>query len=242
MHLGARVALKSLVPSALGVRGVDLRLLREGRALSLARHPNVAEVIDAGVDSVGRAYLALVMIEGRSLDGLVAARGRLDVATAVTVLAQLADALDHVHSTGVVHRDVKPSNLMIARDPRGTEVLELIDFGIASLDSSDRATPTPKLTQAGDRIGTYEYMSAEQLFGDPVDLRADVYSAGVTLYECLAGEVPFPGGHAGVAEAVLTGRAPPLARAARRRPRQGARRRRPACARTASRGQVCVGR
>ncbi len=201
---GARVALKSLVRAALGEPDAHERLLREASILGSLRHPNVVKVYDAGVCPVHGPFLALEMIEGRPLDGLLAVRGKLAVDQAVALLVQLCDALHDAHRRGVVHRDVKPSNVLISRTPVGDQV-ELIDFGVASETDATR-----KLTRHGELLGTVEYMSPEQLLGTTVDARTDVYAAGVLLYECLVGAVPFSGPSTTVIARVLSGERPPL--------------------------------
>ena len=206
--LGRRVALKLLAADLRHVPTASERLLREGRALELARHPNVVEVYDAGDDARG-AYLALEMLEGRGLDALLTTRQRLPVKEAVSVTLELCAALDAAHHAGVVHRDLKPSNVFVARDRDGVERAKLLDFGVAQLASSPE---TPKLTKLGERLGTYEYMAPEQLLAEVTDARTDVFAAAVTLYECLTGDVPFPGGPTKLLTTVLGGnRPPPLA-------------------------------
>jgi serine/threonine protein kinase len=185
---GHRVALKALTSHALASEAVHERLLREARILGTLRHPNVVQILDAGVCPSHGPFLALEMIEGRALDGLLAVRTRLPVAQCVALVVQLCDALDDVHRHGVVHRDVKPSNVLISQTLIGDRV-ELIDFGVAS--ESDR--DAPKLTRHGELLGTVEYMSPEQLLGTTIDARTDVYAVGVLLHECLVGAVPFTG-------------------------------------------------
>lgn len=185
---GARVALKVLTNHALASEGARERLLREARILGGLTHPNVVQIHDAGVCPSHGPFLALEMIEGRPLDGLLAVRNRLPVAQCVALVVQLCDALDDAHRRGVIHRDVKPSNVIVSRTPVGDQV-ELIDFGVASESDTD----TPKLTRHGEMLGTVEYMSPEQLLGTSTDARTDVYAVGVLLHECLVGNVPFTG-------------------------------------------------
>lgn len=202
--LGRRVALKLLATELRAVPTASERLLREGRALELARHANVVEVHDAGDDPRG-AYLALEMLEGRGLDALLTTRRRLPPAQAVSVTLELCGALDAAHHAGVVHRDVKPSNVFVARDRDGIERAKLLDFGVAQLASSPE---TRKLTKLGERLGTYEYMAPEQLLAEESDARTDVFAAAVTLYECLTGDVPFAGGPTQLLTTVLGGNRP----------------------------------
>lgn len=205
---GLRVALKVLHADSLRSDEARQRLLREATALGSLRHPNVVQIYDAGECPQHGPYLSLEMIEGRPLDGILVARRRLPTDQSVAVLVQLCEALDEVHRRGLVHRDVKPSNLLISRTPIGDRV-ELIDFGIAKLGD----TSQPKLTRAGDMLGTLDYMSPEQLLGDQlIDSRTDVYAAAVLLYECLTGEVPFAGPPTTLVARIVSGAKPePLA-------------------------------
>jgi serine/threonine protein kinase len=157
------VAVKVLTTAALGWPIVHARLMREARALAVARHPGVASVLDAGVCRSHGPYLVLEMIEGRSLESFIVARRTLDVESTVAVAQQLGAALSYVHSTGVVHRDVKPGNVLVTRDAgREGDVLKLLDFGIARVGEGDDVVER-KLTQQTDVLGTIEYMAPEQI-------------------------------------------------------------------------------
>jgi serine/threonine-protein kinase len=165
------------------------RLLREALALFRARHENVVEVFDAGFCREGHVYLVTELVEGRPLAGLLTARGKLGVRDTLQVAMQLLAALGQAHRAGVVHRDVKPDNVLLNWDSGQSRwQVKLVDFGTARFDGADA-----KLTRVGEVIGTPEYMSPEQLLDEPLDHRTDVYSLGVTLYECLTGRVPFSG-------------------------------------------------
>jgi serine/threonine protein kinase len=186
---GAKVALKLLRPSVLGNPRAHARLMREARLLGAVRHPNVVMIHDAGECERYGPFLSLEMIDGRPLDGVLVARRTLPVAQSVALVVQLCEALDHAHSRGVIHRDVKPANVLVCSSAVGDRI-ELIDFGVAheSRSSAD------KLSLQGEILGTLEYMAPEQMMETgPVDARSDVYSVGATLYECLTGEVPFTG-------------------------------------------------
>ena len=191
-HLRVRrqVALKlPLVDPA--VREIlSARLRRETDALARVRHPAVVDVLDAG-ESDGLPFLAMELLEGRTMSGLIAARGRLQCDEAVKVGMNLAEGLGAVHAAGLVHRDVKPSNVLVTRSP--IDQVHLCDFGIAKLsDPSD--APASKLTQHGAILGTLEYMPMEALVAaGQADQRTDVYALGVTLFECLSGAVPLDG-------------------------------------------------
>ncbi|HEY3817660.1 MAG TPA: serine/threonine-protein kinase [Polyangiaceae bacterium] len=195
LFTGRFVAVKMLLPQARRKDHAELRtrLEREGRALASIRHPGVVEVLDGGLTVEGYSYLALEMLEGRTLEGMIAARNKLPVNDAVGLALQLCDALGAVHGAGVVHRDVKPSNIIVVRGTPGFEVVKLLDFGVAKLLDS---VSEDKLTRAGAVVGTPDYMPPEQLLGEgDIDARSDVYSLGVTLYECLSGATPHQGNY-----------------------------------------------
>jgi serine/threonine-protein kinase len=129
-------------------------------------------------------YLTMEYVEGTSLKQLIVSRGRLPVAVALTVGKQLCRALEVAHAEGVIHRDIKPQNMVV--DPSG--FLKVMDFGIARLANPPHGKG---LTEAGMSIGTPDYMSPEQLSGAELDPRSDLYAAGVVLFECVTGRVPF---------------------------------------------------
>jgi serine/threonine-protein kinase len=182
------VALKLLVPEQRSAAEPRARLLREALALSTARHPGVVAALDAGETSDGTPYLVLELLEGRSLEGILAVRRRIAAAEVAWVGATLCDALVAAHRHDIVHRDIKPSNVFVARDEQAREVIKLFDFGVARIPNDNN-----KLTQDGALLGTPEYMAPEQLLAHPIDPRTDIYALGVTLYECLTGVVPFEG-------------------------------------------------
>jgi serine/threonine protein kinase len=190
-----RVALKTLCSDVLSGPDADSyisRLRREAQAAGRLNHPNIVAVYDFGEEPreprqpaacAGRiAYITMEFVEGRELQQLLAGQERLAVPAIVRIMGQLLDALEYSHKNGVVHRDIKPSNIMLLED--GT--VKVTDFGIARIESST-------LTRAGAIMGSPSYMSPEQFLGLSIDARSDLYSAGVVLYELLAGEVPFPG-------------------------------------------------
>jgi serine/threonine protein kinase len=181
------------VPRAL-ITEQNARLLREAQALSAVHHPGIVEVLDAGVVEDGSPFIVLEKLEGRTLEGLIVARGKLTRDETVAVGLQLCDSLDALHHVGVVHRDLKPGNVFVVRDKDGVERLKLLDFGIAQMENPDQE----KLTGIGALIGTPAYMSPEQLLAIDVDHRADIYSLGVTLFECFTGRVPYEGNYQAV--------------------------------------------
>lgn len=199
------VALKLLVPEQRAAPEPRARLLREAMALSAARHPGVVAALDAGETVDGTPFLVLELLEGRSLEGILAVRRRIGAAEAAWLGIAICEALAVSHRLGIIHRDIKPSNVFVARDELGREVVKLIDFGVARMPAENK-----KLTQDGALLGTPEYMAPEQLLSREIDGRADLYAVGVTLYECLAGVVPFEGSFGEVLLKVATESLPPL--------------------------------
>jgi serine/threonine-protein kinase len=208
------VAIKIIREDSQSATLLDLhaRLLREAQALAAARDPGIVDVIDAGIAQTGTPYLVLECLEGRTLEGLLAARERIPVIDTVAIGISLARSLAVAHRAGVVHRDVKPANVFVIRDPDGREHTKLVDFGIAAIPPAGQR----KLSKAGALIGTPEYMSPEQLLAvDPVDARSDIYALGVTLYECLTGDVPYSGTYAQILLQSAAPRPTPKVRAGR---------------------------
>ncbi|HYT63069.1 MAG TPA: protein kinase [Gemmatimonadales bacterium] len=178
------VAIKTLKPEAMAGGTVALdRFKQEIRLARRIAHRNVVRTYDLG-EVNGMYYLTMEYVEGTSLKQLIASRGRLPVAVTLTVGKQLCRALEVAHAEGIIHRDIKPQNMVV--DPSG--FLKVMDFGIARLANPPKGKG---LTEAGISIGTPEYMSPEQLSGADLDPRSDLYSAGVVLFECLTGRVPF---------------------------------------------------
>lgn len=159
------------------------RLRREAEALGRIDHQGVVSVVDSGVCEKHGRYLVLEKLEGRGLDGLLAARGSLGEDGALTVLRGVLSALADVHAKGLVHRDVKPANVFVATSRGGDETIKLIDFGVVGVATTGNVS---RLTAAGDLLGTLAYMAPEQLL-DPtrVDPRSDLYGAALVALECL---------------------------------------------------------
>ncbi len=209
------VALKLLPEASRLQREPRGRLLREAHALATVRHPGFVEVLDAGVCAENGPYVVLEMLEGRTLDGILAARRRLTIGDSVQVHRQVCDAIAHAHARGVVHRDLKPSNMFIARTETRQESVKLIDLGVAALGDEQLEHFDRKLTTAREVLGTPEYMAPEQLWGREVDARTDVYAIGMSLFECLTGEVPYSGEYPDVLVQVSNATVPPDVRARR---------------------------
>ena len=159
------------------------RLLREARAAGRFLHPNVVTLFDAG-EAEGLLYLAFEFVEGTDLAARLDSGERLSLREALRVVRQAADALDYAHGQGIVHRDIKPSNILLDRSGR----VKVADFGIAKM-----AGQSTELTMAGSVMGSPQYLSPEQIRGEDLDGRSDVFSLGVVLYEILSGKRPFDG-------------------------------------------------
>ncbi len=182
-----QVALKVLHPSLAVVSSVMDRFQKEAIALSRIDHPNVVSATDFGKLKNGAYYLTLQYIEGPSLADVIDAEGKLSVHRSMTIASQMAQALSAAHSHKIVHRDLKPQNVMLAPTADGSELVKVLDFGLAKLRSRDEESNVT----TGSVLGTPHYMAPEQVTGAPVDHRADVYALGVILYEMLTGNRPF---------------------------------------------------
>ena len=187
LPLGRRVALKVVAPERAADPLFHARFERETRLAAAIDHPNVIPVYEAG-EQDGRLYLVMRWVEGGDLQGLIASSGRLDPALAAAVVAQVGSGLEAAHAAGLVHRDVKPANVLLASDEGALHVY-LSDFGLTLDASSDT-----RLTQTGDLLGTVEFMAPEQLEAEPVSARTDVYALGCVLYTALSGRPPFSRG------------------------------------------------
>jgi serine/threonine-protein kinase len=175
------VALKTLhteLPADV-IDEVRVRFLREARSAGRLSHPNIVTIFDVGQEG-GAAYIAMELLEGRSLHQMLRDPRRIPFHTAADIIAQVADALHHAHQFSIVHRDVKPANVVVAPSGRA----KLTDFGVAHVAASD-------MTQTGSALGSPRYMAPEQVLGQQIDARADIFSLGVVLYELLARRTPF---------------------------------------------------
>ncbi len=182
-RLGRQVAVKIIRDTGEDLGGT---IEREARLVARLQHPNIVSVFDAGQQD-GDHYLVAEYIEGSSLREILQARGRLTEAEAVRYGIQVARALAYAHSQGIVHCDVKPENIMIS--PQG--IAKVMDFGVA-----DMVTRTVTAGEARDILGTIAYLAPEVIQGAPADARSDVYSLGLTVYELVAGRLPFTGSSA----------------------------------------------
>jgi ABC-type transport system substrate-binding protein len=188
LRLGRMVALKLLAPELADNQKFRDRFLRESKLAASIDHPNIVPIYDAD-EADGVLFLAMRYVDGTDLRGLIVSGGHIDPPRTAAIAQQLGDALDVAHGHGLVHRDVKPANVLITprHDPNGRDHAYLSDFGLTK-----RALSVSGLTQTGQIVGTIDYVAPEQVKGDPVDGRADQYSMGCLLYQCLTGSVPFP--------------------------------------------------
>ncbi len=187
-RLDRDVALKVLLPGALGDDAAQKRFHKEALTLSKLNHPSIATVFDFDTQQ-GTDFLVTEYIPGHSVDTLLA-KGALTEKEIVRLGIQLADGLAAAHERGVIHRDLKPANIRVTPDAR----LKILDFGLAKvLPQAADATVSQDLTAANAAVGTFPYMAPEQLLGETVDVRTDIWAAGVTLYEMATGRQPFAG-------------------------------------------------
>jgi serine/threonine protein kinase len=185
LSLERRVAFK-LISRALGSdEGFRDRFRREARTAAALDHSNVLPVYETGETDDGRLFIAMRFVEGEDLESYLRASGPLDAQAAVALLGQVAEALDAAHEAGLIHRDVKPANVMLENRREGLRAY-LTDFGLAK-----KTDVSAGLTETGAVLGTVDYMAPEQVNGLPIDGRADVYAFGCMAYRCLTGEVPY---------------------------------------------------
>ncbi len=193
-HLGLHrdVAVKLLHPDLAADTEIAARFEREATSASRLDHPNCVRVLDFGAwqpapGAPVAKYLAMQLLEGKELADLLGQP--LGATRSIALVRQILAGLEHAHAQGIVHRDLKPENVFVTRDHTGAETLKLVDFGIAKITEGEGANA--KLTRMGLVFGTPQYMSPEQAAGGVVDLRSDLYTTGVILYEMLAGLPPF---------------------------------------------------
>src|SRR2546425_2560082 len=210
--LERKVAIKFLPERLVADEQARKRLVREARAAAKLDHPNICSIYEVGEDD-GRSFIVMQHVEGETLDVRMK-RKPLDLSESLSLASQVADALAEAHTHGIIHRDIKPSNIIIT--PRGQA--KVMDFGLAKTAPATGAIETEAetkslLTTPGMIIGTVPYMSPEQVRGEKVDARTDIFSFGVMLYEMLSGQQPFASeSAAAAASAILTREPPPLAR------------------------------
>src|ERR687883_866172 len=180
-ELGRRVAIKILNERHANDEQFVERFRREAKNAAGLSHPNIVSIYDRG-EAEGTYYIAMEFLDGRSLKELIISRGPTPMKIAIEYTRQILAAIGYAHRHGIIHRDIKPHNVLV--DPEGR--LKVTDFGIARSGAS-------QMTEVGSIIGTAQYLSPEQARGSPVDQTSDLYSVGVVLYELLTGQVPFTG-------------------------------------------------
>lgn len=184
-RLGVRRALKLIAHALADDPGFRARFERESQVAASIEHPNVITIHDSG-EWEGVLYIAMQYVEGTDLRELVSRTGRVEPRRAANILSQVASALDAAHERGLVHRDVKPANVLVVDEGTRDHAL-LTDFGLTK-----STTSAAGITQTGQWVGTLDFIAPEQLDGRPVDARTDVYALGAVLYHALSGEVPYP--------------------------------------------------
>src|SRR5690606_15585641 len=185
-----RVAIKLMHRELSSVPEIVQRFEREAHAAAHIDHPHVASCTDFGTLPDGTVFLVLEYVEGRPLSALIE-EGPLRLDRALEIALQIALALDAAHTSGIVHRDMKPDNVLLVEREGGKDFVKVLDFGIAKVQTA--VAGDRPITQVGLVYGTPEYMAPEQALGQEVDARADIYALGVILYELLSGERPYGG-------------------------------------------------
>ena len=195
LTLGKEVALKIIHPELAGDDELAERFAREAMATAKLDHPHVASAMDYGKLPEGGAYLVMQLVRGPSLQDVLETQGRVPWARVCAIGAQVADALSAAHARGIIHRDLKPENVMLVPRDDGSELVKVLDFGIARL-SDDKMNPVSRrsrLTRRGTVMGTPGYMSPEQALGEQIDERADVYALGTLMWESMVGRTLWEG-------------------------------------------------
>jgi serine/threonine-protein kinase len=184
-HIGRKVAIKTIRFDVLTApaeqQEAQQRFMREARSAGNLSHPSIVTIYEVG-EHDGLSFIAMEFIDGESLESMIAARRRLPLEGVIELIAQLGDALDYAHRNGVIHRDIKPANILVDREGRP----RIVDFGIARIASSS-------LTQTATVLGTPSYMAPEQIAGQKIDHRVDLFALGAILYELLTFQRAFPG-------------------------------------------------
>src|SRR6266508_5433424 len=217
-RLNRKVAIKLLPLQSVSNQQASKRLLREARAAANLDHPNICAIHEVSEER-GRVFISMQYVEGETLEARMK-RKPLDLHESLSIATQVADAIAEAHAHGTIHRDIKPSNIMISA--RGT--VKVMDFGLAKLMQPSSAIQSEAETEAlistpGAIIGTLPYMSPEQVRGEDLDGRSDIFSFGVVLYEMISGQQPFASqSSAATASSILTHEPPPLARFAKETP------------------------
>ncbi len=191
---GRSVALKLLHPEMTRDQNLLERFRREGMVLCNLKDAHTITTYDFDQTPEGTLYIAMELLEGRSLHDVFQAEAPIDWRRMLEIVAQMCTSLAEAHAQGIVHRDLKPENIHLENRPGNPEFVKILDFGIAKVMQGDAfgGNKSPQLTATGQTLGTLEYMSPEQLMGKQLDGRSDVYALGVLSYELITGQLPFP--------------------------------------------------
>jgi serine/threonine protein kinase len=190
ISLKRAVAVKLLRPEVVASPALVRRFNAEAEVVAKLSHPNTVNIFDFGQDPDGTLFIAMEYIDGRSLRNVLHADGPFSVRRALAIAAQVAASLADAHAHAIVHRDLKPDNIMLQDRGKAHDIVRVLDFGIAKLRDESRATALA-MTQAGDLLGTPQYMAPEQINGGAIDGRTDVYALGCLMYEMVTGRMPF---------------------------------------------------
>lgn len=190
ISLKRQCAVKLLRPEVAGSQMLLRRFNAEAELVAKLSHPNTVNIYDFGQDSDGTLFIAMEFIEGKSLRDVIHQEAPLPLPRALRIAQQVAASLVDAHAHSIVHRDLKPDNVMLQERGRQKDVVRVLDFGIAKLRDENRQSQLA-MTQAGDMLGTPQYMSPEQIRGETIDGRTDIYSLGGLLYEMVTGRLPF---------------------------------------------------
>jgi serine/threonine-protein kinase len=190
---GRKVALKLLHPEMTKDENLVARFRREGMVLCNLRDAHTITTYDFDQTPDGTLYIAMELLEGKSLHQIFHAEAPLDWKRMFKILIEMCSSLAEAHQQGIIHRDLKPENVYLESRAGNPEFVKILDFGIAKVMRGDSIDPqSPQLTATGQTLGTLEYMSPEQLMGKQLDGRSDVYALGVVAYEMITGRLPFP--------------------------------------------------
>lgn len=188
-RMGRPAAVKIIREGLIADPDMIARFKREASTASQIMHPNVAAIFDFGDAGDGYLFLAMEYVEGEPLSALLDREGRLPPRRAAGIAWQVADALTAAHDLGIIHRDLKPENVMLGRHREGSDLAKVVDFGVARIAGASGN----RVTSTGIVIGTQDYMSPEQLAGESLDARSDVYALGILAFHMLTGRRPFHG-------------------------------------------------
>jgi serine/threonine protein kinase len=191
ISLKRKVALKVLKPELSASPGLVRRFNAEAELAAKLSHPNTVTLYDFGQDENGALFIAMEYIDGKSLRELLVQEGPQNTARIANIGAQICSSLSDAHAASIVHRDLKPDNVMLSSRGKQTDIVTVLDFGIAKLREEEGKLDVQPMTRAGDMLGTPQYMAPEQIRGDKVDARTDVYALGVILYEMATARLPF---------------------------------------------------